>query len=81
MDPAEVCMCANVCVCVSEEEASQEHMLRNRAQNKPSDLYRAVETLKTTEAKTLFKYFSLSVFVSLTDKGQMFFLMLIRISK
>lgn len=54
--------------CVSEEEASQEHMLRKRAQNKPSDVYGAVETLKTTEAQThSFFYFSLS----LTDKGQM----------
>lgn len=56
------------CVCVSEEEASQEHMLRNRARNKPSDLCRAVETLKTTEAQI---YFSRSLLVSLTDKRQM----------
>lgn len=54
-------------MCVSGEEASQEHMLRNRAQNKPSDLYRAVETLKTTEAQF---HSSLSWFPSPT-KGQM----------
>lgn len=57
-------------MCVSEEEASQEHMLRNRAQNKPSDLHRAVETLKTMEAQTL-SFLFLCLFVSLTDKGQM----------
>lgn len=55
------------------EEASQEHMLRNGAQNKLSDLDRAMETLKTTEVKTLFLFLSpsLSPFISLTDKGQM----------
>lgn len=48
------------CVCVSEEEAGQEHMLRNGAQKEkkkiknPSDVSRAVETLKTTEVQIHF---------------------------
>lgn len=68
------------CVYVWEEKASQEHMVRNRAQNKLSDLYRALETLKTTEAQTSFFSFTLSLRFPLWQ-GADGYLMLIRISK